>query len=100
MSHANLSLVYKLAISLVNKNAQGHNREDLMKHVTEGGVLDVVMTGEAARICGVDRRTFLARADREGILPVGMPGGRAIYERKDVEKLAKRIKTEKEERRN
>lgn len=67
-----------------------------MKYRMEGAVLDVVMSGEAARICGVDRRTFLAKAEKMGILPVAMPNGRAIYERKDVDRIAKRIKMEKE----
>lgn len=67
-----------------------------MRYQAEGSVLDVVMTGEAARICGVDRRTFLARAKVLGILPVAAPGGRAIYDRKDVDRIAKRIKSDKE----
>lgn len=67
-----------------------------MKFGMEGSVLDVVMTGEAARICGVDRRTFLVKAKLYGILPVAAPGGREIYDRKDVEKIGKKIKSDRE----
>jgi len=67
-----------------------------MKYQMEGSVLDVVMTGEAARICGVDRRTFLVKAQKYNTLPVAAPGGRTIWLRKDVDKIARLIKNEKE----
>lgn len=67
-----------------------------MKFGMEESVLDVVMTGEAARICGVDRRTFLKKAHLYSVLPVAAPGGREIYDRKDVEWIAKRIKSDRE----
>jgi DNA-binding transcriptional MerR regulator len=69
-----------------------------MAYIKEVDLLDLLMTGEAARICGVDRRTFIAWADRLNILPAAKPQGRALYERKDVDRIAKRIRSEKEER--
>ena len=64
--------------------------------MTEVDLLDLVMSGEAARICAVDRRTFLAWAKKENILPIAAPQGRVLFERKDVEKIAKRIRAERE----
>ncbi len=66
--------------------------------LAEVNLLDLLMTGEAARICGVDRRTFLAWANKEGILPVAKPQGRALYERKDVERIKRKILEGKAER--
>jgi hypothetical protein len=71
-----------------------------MRYQMEGSVLDVLMTGEAARICGVDRRTFLAKAAKYGVLPIAAPNGRALYERKDVDKVSKRIKAEKDSKKD
>lgn len=58
-------------------------------------LLDLVMTGEAARICAVDRRTFMAKAEKYKIKPAANPENRALYYRKDVEFLARKIREEK-----
>lgn len=58
-------------------------------------LLDLVMTGEASRICGVDRRTFQKRVDNDEIKAVAVSEGRQLFHRKDVIELAKRMKQEK-----
>lgn len=66
--------------------------------VKEIDLLDLIMTGEAARICGVDRRTFLSWAKKINVLPAAAPGGRACYERKEVERIAKAIRSDREKK--
>jgi hypothetical protein len=61
-------------------------------------LLDLVMSGEAARICAVDRRTFWKK-EAAGLIEVAaVIEGRKVYERREVEKLALLIKKEKKER--
>lgn len=61
-------------------------------NIKELDLLDLLMTGEAARICGVDRRTFMAWAEKKGILPAAVAEGRSLFERRDVERISKLIK--------
>lgn len=57
---------------------------------------EVVMSGEAARICGVDRRTFWSRVKKGEISPYATASGRDIFLKKDVEVLAAKIKAERQ----
>ena len=66
----------------------------------ELSLYDLIMSGEAARICGVDRRTFMSRVKTKEnpkgeIAVAAMFGDRMAFERKDVEALAKKIQAEK-----
>ncbi len=59
--------------------------------------MDLFTTGPAARIAGVDRRTFIAWANRLGIKPTAtLEGNRAVYIKEDVEKISKAIRKHKE----
>ncbi len=64
----------------------------------EFNLLDIVMSGEAARMCGVDRRTFMRRVNNKEIEPLGKTEGRLIFKKEDVLRLAKKLKKEKEEK--
>lgn len=57
---------------------------------------DLVMSGEASRICQVDRRTFLRRVDRGDIKVYATIEGKAVFKRNEVEWLAKKIKAERD----
>lgn len=58
--------------------------------------MDLFTTGPAARIAGVDRRTFIAWANKLGVKPVAtLEGNRAVYLKEDVAKIAKAIKESK-----
>lgn len=61
-------------------------------------LLDLLMSGAAARICGVDRRTFFKKAERWGIKQEAVVEGKALYKRSDIEKMAERIRKERKER--
>lgn len=55
--------------------------------------VDLFTTGPAARIAGVDRRTFIAHAKKMKIEPVAiLEGKRAVYLKEDVERIAREIK--------
>lgn len=60
-------------------------------------LLDLIMSGEAARICNVDRRTFMRRVEIGEIKPVANVEGRQLFEREHVIRLAKKFKAEKDE---
>lgn len=54
----------------------------------ELGKVDLIMTGEASRLAGCDRRTFKKHADKLKIKPIGnVEGGKAVYRRKDADKV-------------
>lgn len=56
-------------------------------------MLDLVMTGEAARLMGCDHRTFIKWAEKLSIEPVAtLTGGKRVYKREDVEKIVKAYK--------
>ena len=48
-----------------------------------------IMTGEASRIVGCDRRTLGLRAEKLNIKPSRVIDGKAIYWLSDIEKIAK-----------
>ncbi len=53
-------------------------------------LLDLVMTGEAARIAGCDRRTFQAWAKKLKVKPMAvLKGNKEVYKLEDAEKIAK-----------
>lgn len=58
--------------------------------------MNVLSSGEAARILEVDRRTLINRERRGQIAPVAVAGGRRIYKREDVLKLKRIMAKEKQ----
>lgn len=58
-------------------------------------LLDLIMSGEAARMCRVDRRTFWKKAAEWKVEQAATIEGRAVYHRKDILKMAERIAREK-----
>lgn len=61
-------------------------------------LLDLVMSGEAARICGVDRRTFWKKVELWAVKPEATVEGKSLYKRSDIEKMAERIRKERKEK--
>lgn len=59
--------------------------------------LELFTTGPAARLAGVDRRTFIKWAKDKNIKPIAtLEGNKAVYLKEDVEKIARAIKNSRE----
>lgn len=59
-------------------------------------LLDIVMSGEAAHMCGfIDGRTFLKAAKKNNVEPIGFWGKKAVFNKSDVLKLAAKLKKDK-----
>lgn len=104
LTHAILSLVYKrqrtsqakFEILLKRSNVDMSQTTAISRIEFKGLNVDLFTTGPAARMAGVDRRTFIAWANKLGIKPTAtLEGNRAVYIKEDVQKISKAIKDNK-----
>lgn len=67
------------------------NRSELIALIKELN-LELFTTGPAARLAGVDRRTFIKWAKDKKVQPIAtLEGNKAVYLKEDVERIAKYI---------